>query len=87
MRGTPSFFFNFFVLMEFFINFAVEFQKVIKSYSEMQMRRVRSLLILCLLALLPMMGVEAATVLSYVGALAGPADGDGKRVLHGVVTD
>ena len=34
-----------------------------------------------------MMGVEAATVLSYVGALAGPADGDGKRVLHGVVTD
>ena len=51
------------------------------------MRRVRSLLILCLLALLPMMGVEAATVLSYVGALAGPADGDGKRVLHGVVTD
>ena len=87
MRGTPSFFFKFFVLMEIFINFAVEFQKVIKSYSKMQMRRVRSLLILCLLALLPMMGVEAATVLSYVGALAGPADGDGKRVLHGVVTD
>ena len=50
------------------------------------MRDVRSLLILCLLSLLPI-GTWAMPALSSADVSVGPTDGDGKRVLHGRVTD
>ena len=50
------------------------------------MRDVRSLLILCLLSLLPI-GTWAMPALLSADVPVGPADGDGKRVLHGRVTD
>ena len=50
------------------------------------MREARSLLILCLLSLLPI-GVGAVTLPSSAERTVAPGDQDGKRVLHGRVTD
>ena len=50
------------------------------------MKDARSLLILCLLSLLPI-GVEAVTMLSSAVMVVAPGDQDGKRVLRGRVTD